>query len=75
MQLESVKSIIRYTPPKGTAGFALSFVRGKSLSPLPPAIINVKTLSTFILQTGIYYTTNLEEMQTTIKQARIIYSS
>src|SRR5580692_5133972 len=37
MQLDRVMSIMRYWPPKGTAGFARSRVRGKSLSPAPPA--------------------------------------
>ena len=30
-------------PPKGTAGFARSRVKGSNLSPFPPANINVKT--------------------------------
>jgi hypothetical protein len=37
MQLLSVKSMIRYGPPKYTAGFARSFVRGYRRSPTPPA--------------------------------------
>src|SRR3990172_11154570 len=43
-QFDSVKSIILYCPPNGTAGLALCRVRGWSLSPLPPAIIIVRTL-------------------------------
>ena len=35
--LESVKSMIRYAPPKGTAGFARSRVSGSRRDPLPPA--------------------------------------
>src|SRR6185437_8876870 len=37
MQLDSVMSMMRYCPAKGTAGFARSRVRGKSRSPAPPA--------------------------------------
>src|ERR1035438_4182092 len=37
MQLERVMSMMRYCPPKGTAGLARSRVRGKSRSPAPPA--------------------------------------
>src|ERR1700722_3719316 len=36
-QLERVTSMMRYTPPKGTAGFARSRVKGHSRSPWPPA--------------------------------------
>ncbi len=43
-QLLSVKSIIRYFPPKGTAGLARCSVRGERRSPLPPASIIVKIL-------------------------------
>ena len=42
MQLLRVRSMSLYIPPKGTAGFALSSVKGMSLSPLPPAIIKVR---------------------------------
>ena len=44
-QLLNVKSITLYIPPKGTAGFALSFVSGYNLSPWPPARIMVSILS------------------------------
>src|ERR1039458_462918 len=37
MKLLRTKSMIRYSPPKGTAGLARSRVRGKSRSPAPPA--------------------------------------
>src|SRR5437762_12347539 len=37
MKLLRTKSMIRYFPPNGTAGFARSFVRGYSRVPLPPA--------------------------------------
>src|SRR5580704_729208 len=37
MKLLRTKSMIRYLPPKGTAGLARSRVRGKSRVPLPPA--------------------------------------
>src|SRR4029450_5833727 len=37
MQLLSEKSMMRYGPPKYTAGFARSFVKGYSRSPTPPA--------------------------------------
>src|SRR6266481_231304 len=36
-QLESVKSMMRYMPPNGTAGFARFLVSGYSRSPWPPA--------------------------------------
>src|SRR5208282_4314866 len=42
-QLLSVKSIIRYLPPKGTAGFARCMVRGCRRSPFPPARIIAST--------------------------------
>src|SRR3954452_18703927 len=38
-QLYSVKSMIRYLPPKGTAGFARSWERIERRSPSPPARI------------------------------------
>ena len=44
MQLLKVKSMILYIPPNGTAGLVLSLVKGKSRSPLPPAMMKVKTL-------------------------------
>src|SRR5439155_12855498 len=37
MQLLSAKSMMRYGPPKCTAGFARSLVSGKRRSPAPPA--------------------------------------
>src|SRR5438105_1345364 len=37
MQFESVKSMMRYEPPNGTAGFARCSVSGESRSPRPPA--------------------------------------
>ena len=37
VQLLNVKSMIRYLPPKGTAGFARLFVNEFNLLPLPPA--------------------------------------
>src|SRR5882724_9478490 len=37
MQLESVMSMMRYSPPKGTAGLARSRVSGHRRSPWPPA--------------------------------------
>ncbi len=40
MQFETGTSIKRYFPPSGTAGFARSFVKGKSLVPAPPPKIN-----------------------------------
>src|SRR6266852_2708689 len=36
-QLLSVKSMMRYRPPKGTAGLALSAVNGCRREPMPPA--------------------------------------
>src|SRR4051812_1455262 len=37
MQLLSAKSMMRYGPPKNTAGFARSLVSGYRRSPAPPA--------------------------------------
>src|ERR1700742_1550431 len=37
MQVERGMAMMRYWPAKGTAGLARSRVRGKSLSPAPPA--------------------------------------
>ena len=42
-QFESVKSMIRYAPPKGTAGLARSRVSGSSREPFPPARITANT--------------------------------
>jgi hypothetical protein len=36
-QFDNGKSIIRYFPPKGIAGFAIFFVNTPSLLPWPPA--------------------------------------
>src|SRR5215813_7687013 len=44
-QLLSVKSMIRYRPPKGTAGFALSAVNGCNREPIPPARMILIVLS------------------------------
>ena len=43
-QFESVKSMMRYRPPNGTAGLARSRVSGSSREPLPPANTTAKTL-------------------------------
>ncbi len=45
MQLLSVKSMIRYGPPKYTAGFARSLVNGYRRSPAPPASTMTRTSS------------------------------
>ena len=42
-QFESEKSIMRYAPPKGTAGFARSRVSGSKREPLPPASTTANT--------------------------------
>src|SRR5215204_4257881 len=42
-QFDSVKSMIRYLPPKGTAGFARTDDRIESRSPSPPARITAIT--------------------------------
>ena len=44
-QLLSVKSMMRYFPPKGTAGLARCSVRGWRRSPFPPASTMVKMFS------------------------------
>src|SRR5581483_2090256 len=43
IKLLSTKSMMRYLPPKGTAGFARSLVSGESRVPLPPARTIPKT--------------------------------
>src|SRR3970040_1965895 len=43
MKFDRTKSMIRYLPPKGTAGFARSLVKGCSRSPRPPARITART--------------------------------
>src|SRR4030042_624213 len=48
-QLLSVKSISRNLPAKGTAGFVRCLVKGSNLSPAPPAIISVSSLSTIVI--------------------------
>src|SRR6476469_2655651 len=48
-QLLSVKSMIRYGPPKYTAGLERSFVSGDSRSPAPPASTIVTTSSSTAL--------------------------
>src|ERR1041385_4017373 len=45
IQLESVKSMIRYAPPNGTAGLGVSLVSGKRRSPAPPAKRIARTFS------------------------------
>src|SRR6478609_3214454 len=47
-QLVSVKSMIRYLPPKGTPGLARSAVSGWSREPTPPASKNVRVFSSMI---------------------------
>src|SRR5947199_396344 len=44
MQFEMGTSTMRYLPASGTAGFARSFVSGKSRVPCPPPIITERTL-------------------------------
>src|SRR5712692_1416709 len=46
MQLLSAKSMMRYGPPKYTAGLARSFVSGYSRSPAPPASTITRLSST-----------------------------
>src|SRR5262249_26158559 len=52
MQLDRVKSMMRYSPPNGTAGLARSRVSGSSRVPLPPAKINVRTSFTVLASRG-----------------------
>jgi len=47
-------------PPKGTAGLALSWVRGMSLSPLPPAMIKASVF--FIIRDGAILLISIESM-------------
>src|SRR5262249_27600029 len=46
MQLDNVKSMMRYRPPNGTAGLARSRVNGSNRVPFPPARIKVNTTLT-----------------------------
>src|ERR1700685_717356 len=54
MKLLSTKSIMRYLPPKGTAGLARSLVSGYSRVPFPPASTIPSTRSRIGCQ-PIYY--------------------
>ena len=47
--LLSVKSIRRYVPPNDTAALARFAVKGRNLSPLPPASITARTSFVFII--------------------------
>src|SRR6266487_483112 len=51
-QLESVKSMMRYLPAKGTAGLARLDERTDSRSPCPPAITTATTLRMLSLSYG-----------------------
>src|ERR1039458_1460360 len=51
-KLLRTKSMIRYLPPKGTAGLARSRVSGKSRVPLPPASTTPKTRGCRVLCTA-----------------------
>ena len=51
MKLLRTKSMIRYLPPKGTAGLARSRVRGNSRVPLPPASTTPNTRMYKVLST------------------------
>ena len=62
IQLLSVKSISRNLPPKGTAGLDRTFVKGCSLSPVPPASMIVSNLSTAInprIPTAAFYSDDI----------------
>src|SRR5699024_11218793 len=48
-QLLKAKSLIRYFPPKGTAGLAIFFVRTPNRVPCPPAKITA-IISCFLIQ-------------------------
>src|SRR5438874_6536053 len=52
MQLLSAKSMMRYGPPKYTAGLARSFVSGNSRSPAPPASTMTMLSSTSAAMAG-----------------------
>ena len=63
MQLLSTKSMSRNLPPKGTAALDLSLVKGWSLSPAPPAIIIVITLSTLYCPVYLFGLSNTDSTQ------------
>src|SRR3970040_1188444 len=46
-RLDRTKSMMRYLPPNGTAGFARSLVNGKRRSPRPPAKTTPRTSTVF----------------------------
>src|SRR4051812_9603189 len=54
IRFESTKSMMRYLPPNGTAGFERSAVSGSSRVPLPPAMTNARILlrMEFLAATG-----------------------
>ncbi len=55
-QLLSVRSMMRYLPPKGTEGFDRVIVNGCNLCPPPPASIIASTLPKSNLQPPIIVT-------------------
>src|SRR4029078_12720430 len=63
-QLESVKSIIRNTPPKETSGFAFDAVNGESRLPWPPARTRVSVEP---------FTSSLEYMEYTSRLHTLIF--
>src|SRR5258708_4654312 len=61
MQLESVKSMMRYAPPNGTDGLAMLRVRGYKRSPAPPARSIASTFSTlFRVSFAVYALLSLQ---------------
>lgn len=58
MQFEMGISTMRYFPPKETAGFERSFVKGYNRVPLPPPKIRLKTLALSIFW-DIYVTSKV----------------
>src|SRR5579885_767759 len=70
MQLLSVKSMIRYFPPNGTAGLARYWVKGNIRSPLPPARTTEKTF----FMAGFYQDPSQIERLTVYEIVRILPS-
>src|SRR6202050_3376504 len=58
MKLLRTKSIIRYFPPKGTAGLARSLVKGKRRVPLPPASTMPRTRMRIDFQPRLIFSGN-----------------
>jgi hypothetical protein len=62
-RLLRTKSTIRYRPPKGTEGLDRNTVKGKSLSPFPPAKTKASILG-YITETSVQHLLSLNRTNT-----------